>query len=223
MAGLCWMVVAVAFSLSIGNSMAVGLDRLTQIMKEIKNRYFIPNMQFSLAANIPVDQNQLKNAFNADDPDVVEDTVKSGEVYEGTNVVEATFKRVELPGRVYTDHAEYRVLEKIHDLATRSEGNILIFYSYLSPCGAKCASKTHPYSILKKLKDTIDGAKWNDRAFVFSKVFDGKTIDEKDIKGSLENLGESVGQNNTFRCYTSNKRCIKCFIDGKLAAECFKN
>ncbi|XP_037606405.1 uncharacterized protein LOC119476870 [Sebastes umbrosus] len=222
MAGLCWMVVAVAFSLSIGNSVAEIPDWLTQTVQTIKNRYFIPNMQFSLAANIPVDQNQLENAFNADDPALVKTKLESDEVYEGTNVVVAKPKHM----IGYDDHAENIVLDKIGPLVAGSEGNRLIFYSYFSPCADKCASKTHPYRILKKLKKVFD-AYWEDSAFVFTRVYDmNGDIPEGNIKESLTNLGRSVRQNNIFRCYTPYKSvftCISCFIDGNLAEACFKN
>ncbi|XP_049899772.1 uncharacterized protein LOC126389862 [Epinephelus moara] len=222
MAGLCWMAVVLAFSTSIGNSLAVDQRSLTVIVGEILDRYFMNNMQFSLAVNIPVDQ-KIKEALDKDPSTNVQNKVRKGEVYTGTNVVAATFQKKD----TYTDHAEARVLDKIKPLVINSKGHILVLYSYLSPCGQKCTNQNHNYNILDKINSAIKKSKWADRAFVFTKVFDGRGITQAEIKETFNKLaGTQIGQNNIFRCYYPKKgqfQCIKCFNNGVLSDECVQN
>lgn len=214
------MAVVLAFSTSIGNSLAVDQRSLTVIVGEILDRYFMNNVQFSLAVNIPVDQ-KIKEALNKDPSTNVQNKVRKGEVYRGTNVVAATFQKKD----TYTDHAEARVLDNIKPLADNSKGHILVLYSYLSPCGQKCTNQNHNYNILGKIDDAFQNSKWADHAFVFTKVFDGRGITQDEIKETFNSLkGTKIGQ-NIFRCYFSHKgtRCIKCFNNGVLSDECVKN
>ncbi|KAL7403794.1 hypothetical protein ABVT39_005172 [Epinephelus coioides] len=228
MAGLCWMAVVLAFSTSIGNSLAVDERNLTVIVRKILDRYFMNNMQFSLAVNIPVDQ-KIKEALDEDSSTNVKNKVQKDGVYNGTNVVAATFQKTD----TYTDHAEAVVLDNIKPLVINSEGHILVLYSYLSPCGQKCTStdpKHKRTNILNKIDDAFKNSKWADRAFVFTKVYDKRDnipIPEKEIRGAINNLGKTqIGQNNIFRCYYPKKgqwQCIKCFNNGVLSDECVHN
>lgn len=189
-------------------------------------RYSIEG-QFSLAINIPVDQdlNNLDKVFEKDPFATVIEKVSKHEVYQGTNVVAAKFKNF----GTFTDHAEARVLDKIKPLADRSKGNFLVLYSYLSPCSAKCTNAHNEYNILDKINKVI--SKWEDYAFVFSKVFDrtknGTIINKTELVEALKRLGGSnIGHNNIFRCYRPKKsdfQCISCYINGKLSDECVNN
>ncbi|XP_078126809.1 uncharacterized protein LOC144530914 [Sander vitreus] len=218
MAGLCWMAGVLAFSLSVGNTEAMDQNKVQTIVNFILNKYLIPNKQFSLAVNIPVNQDlkKLQDLFNADNAITVKMVVQREKVYKGTNVVEA----LPLKGNKYTEHAEARVLDNIKPLADSSKGKSLVFYSYLSPCGAKCTNPNN-YNILDKI-NYIPKDRWADSAFVFSKVFDGYkdpngkwvyfTLEE--IRDTLKNLGTTkFGRNNIFRCRVSydQTHCIKCF------------
>ncbi|KAF1394556.1 hypothetical protein PFLUV_G00002260 [Perca fluviatilis] len=93
MAGLCWMAVVLAFSLSVGNTGAIDLNEVQAIVNFILNKYSIKG-QFSLAVNIPVNQdlNRLQDLFNADVATTVKNVVQSGEVYKEA-VVELPWTR----------------------------------------------------------------------------------------------------------------------------------
>ncbi|KAM3624023.1 uncharacterized protein V6R79_018180 [Siganus canaliculatus] len=205
---------------------AVDQKKLATIIQGIRNEYHIQG-QFSLALNIPVDQdlNELETAFKKDLCATVRDKISKDEIYQGINVVAAKFKKA----GAYTDHAEARVLDKIRPLADSSKGHFLVFYSYLSPCGSKCTNKSNRNNILDKVNQII--TKWKNYAFVFSKVFDktrnGTVINRHELVEALKQLGESkIGQKNIFRCYkpkTAGFLCIRCFRDGKLSDECVNN
>ncbi|KAA8593143.1 hypothetical protein FQN60_018598, partial [Etheostoma spectabile] len=231
MAGLCWIVVVLVFSLSAGHTEAMNQNDVETITKYILDKYFIANKHFSLAVNIPMNQNlnRLQDLFNADDATTVMNTVRSGAVYRGTNLVEASPRSYTAPNRnQYTEHAEARVLDNIQPLAASSAGKSLVFYSYLSPCGAKCTNPNNYNNILNKI-DNIPNDRWADSAFVFSTVFDGFkdqngryvyfTVDE--IRNTLQNLGATkFGQDNIFRCFRGKRQCIKCFNNGVLSPQC---
>ncbi|XP_034757282.1 uncharacterized protein LOC117962216 isoform X2 [Etheostoma cragini] len=237
MAGLCWMVVVLVFSLSAGHSEAMNKNDVQKIVQYILGRYSIVNKHFSLAVNIPVNQDltKLPELFNDDDAATVRNTVQSGNVYRGINVVEALPRSYTAAnGYQYTDHAEARVLDNIQPLAHCSAGNSLVFYSYLSPCGTKCTNPNNYNNILKKI-DNIRKDKWADSAFVFSTVFDGYkdqngnyvyfTVDE--IRNTLKNLGTTkFRRDNIFRCFRGKNNiisCINCFKNGALSDDCVFN
>ncbi|XP_059192166.1 uncharacterized protein LOC131974019 [Centropristis striata] len=225
MASLSWVAVVLTFSLSVGNNLAVDQNYLTRSVQQILNTYKIDGMQSSFAVNIPEDQTRLGDVFRNDEGFRVTTKYGGGDVYTGTNVVAAAPDY----GETFTDHAEARVLDNIQGLAQRSAGHILIIYSSLSPCGDKCASLTHRFNILDKIRQNVI-PKWGDYAFVFSTVFDqitaGKPIPPQQIKQALTNLAAAVGQNNIYRCYRPWRmdfRCIKCYNNGVAETQCIKN
>ncbi|XP_039673086.1 uncharacterized protein LOC120569296 isoform X4 [Perca fluviatilis] len=61
MAGLCWMAVVLAFSLSVGNTGAMDQNKVQKLAKYILNNCFLGEGQVSLAVNFPanLDQNSL--------------------------------------------------------------------------------------------------------------------------------------------------------------------
>lgn len=223
MAGLCWMAVMLAFSMSVGNSLPVDVTWV-QNHAHTLGQLLTENVQVCLAVNFPVDDNKLEEVTR-ETPYVITGYMKHG-VYRGTNVVAAIPQQNTSPlGKPYTDHAEAVVLNNIKRLVINSKDHILVLYSYLSPCGQKCTNQNHNYNILGKIDDAFQNSKWADHAFVFTKVFDGRGITQDEIKETFNSLkGTKIGQ-NIFRCYFSHKgtRCIKCFNNGVLSDECVKN
>lgn len=229
MAGLCWMAVMLAFSMSVGNSLPVDVTWVTN-HAHILDKLLTENVQVCLAVNFPVDDKKLEEEMK-ETPKVITG-YGGGAVYKGTNVVAAMRQENTSPsGKTYTEHAEARVLDNIQPLAINSKDHILVLYSYLSPCGQKCTStdpKHKHTNILDKINNAFQNSEWADHAFVFTKVFDGYGITQfsvDDIKETFNRLsGTQIGQ-NIFRCYFSHKgtRCIKCFNNGVLSDECVKN
>ncbi|XP_035516675.1 uncharacterized protein si:dkey-96g2.1 [Morone saxatilis] len=228
MAAVFWMAAVLAFTLFTGNSLGdVDQNKLAQFVRGINTEYSIEG-QVSWAVNIPGDQdvNKLKNIFKEDPAETVNDKVSKDEVYQGTNVVAAKFKKFP----EYTEHAEARVLDNMKPLANRGKGKILLFYSYLSPCGAKCTNTDNGNNILKKIDTVWKNYQWKDHAFVFSKVFDrtskGTVIKKTEIEAALTQLGKSKLGHKIFRCYKPKNReykCTNCYIKGKLLNECVDN
>lgn len=148
------------------------------------DRYNIKE-QFCLAVNIPQKQNPVKlhevlknDRYRGN----VEHILNGLMMYESSNVV--TAKHVE------NQHAEPLVLKNLEPLIRNKEGNFLLIYSYLSPCGDK---RTNPRNkkcnILKYIEAKVI-PNWKDYAFVFTTVFDqpegGSVIPKEQLKQSLE-------------------------------------
>ncbi|KAF3852691.1 hypothetical protein F7725_006046 [Dissostichus mawsoni] len=230
MAGLCWISVLLAVSLSIGDSEpSMDLDYVTRIAERIETNYLIPNRHFSVAVNIPEDPKNLEELrkvfYNIYLPDVKK-VLNQGQVYIGSNAVVAVpQKKVSQNGKTYTDHAEAQVLDNLDNLYNTRQGNILVLYSWLSPCGEKCTNINNRNNILKKiLKNVLN--KWKSNAFVFHTVFTGprggKQATEADIKWTLRKLRQVIVDDNIFRCYNPNNtgfRCVKCFVDASKTAD----
>lgn len=112
----------------------------------------------------------------------------------------------------FTDHAEKRVLENMGSLVEEPTDHFLVFYTFNSPCGAKCANPGHKFNILDDLKNMLPI--WKKRAFVFTKVFQPNNpefkIERADTIKALEELGKAIGYDIVLRC-PENKNCIKCF------------
>ncbi|XP_028424411.1 uncharacterized protein LOC114548619 [Perca flavescens] len=227
MAGLCWMAVVLAFSLSAGNTEAMDLGYVTDTAAIILAKCFIDANQFSVAVNIPKNQDlDTLREISEECKYLITLIGQQDGLYKSSILVAATPKTTTATnGNRYTDHAEARVLDNIEPLADSSEGKSLFFYSYLSPCGAKCTNPNKNNNILKKI-DNIPNDRWADSAFVFSNVFDGYTdqngkyvyFSEGEIRNTLINLGQTkFGSDNIFRCSFSSTgqiRCIECFING---------
>ena len=190
--------------------------------------YLIKYWHFSVAVNIPEDQKKLGKAFDDINlEDVKETCVDEGKVYIGRNAVVAVPQRKD----TYTDHAEAQVLDHLGNLANTHEGNILVLYSWLSPCGDKCTNINNKNNILQKIEEKVK-PKWESYAFVFHTVFTGpkvgKQATEADIQKTFRNLREVIKDDNIFRCYNPKNtgfRCVKCFRDASAAdpvAECVR-
>ncbi|XP_027138383.1 uncharacterized protein LOC113746539 [Larimichthys crocea] len=118
------------------------------------------------------------------------------------------------------DHAEYRTLQAFNTLVDRKNKNdLLLFYVLASPCSQRCTGITKKWSILENIKKIM---KWKNYALVFSNVFkprDGTPIPEKDSRGALERLGESIGLKNIFRC--DKDKCTSCSSGNQVTRECY--
>ncbi|XP_030296062.1 uncharacterized protein LOC115595561 isoform X2 [Sparus aurata] len=228
---LPWM--TLVFLLSARSSLAV-VDQnwLTGIVSGIRAEYKIENEQFCLAANIPRDldpkdlhQVLQNDRYERDVKDIIDGCV----VYEGNNVVVA--KPVE------SVHAEPQVLQNMKQLTSNKQNNILLIYSYLSPCGEKCTKLYHQYNIIKYMTTIIKQQQkknvphWSDVVFVFTRVFDspkyGNLPTKEELKESLERLGNSgLGLQNIFRCYKPENlefQCHSCSSNTKVSDVCVDN
>ncbi|XP_034721603.1 uncharacterized protein LOC117940408 [Etheostoma cragini] len=221
-------VVALVFLLSAGSSVAdVDVNWLTKVVKAIRKEYRIAG-QFCLAANIPLhqDTNTLSNVLQDDRYMDVEKKLE--DVYVGQNVVIA--KPAE------PRHAEPQVLKNLQPLTTKTEGNVLLVYTYLSPCVGKCANPDEPkFNILKDIK--VIPRNWHDYAFVFTKVCDkykggrgpyrNECPTEDDLRKSLTELGKTgLRLRNIFRCYKPENlefQCYSCSSNGDVSDVCVQN
>ncbi|XP_034712346.1 uncharacterized protein LOC117934627 [Etheostoma cragini] len=234
MAGLCWMVVVLVFSLSAGHTEAMDLNEVQRIVEYLLNKYSKDSknndnkLQFSLAVNIPENQDltKLQELFNADDADTVKKAIKR-KVYTSNNMVAA------MPLKKKDDHAEARVLDNIQSLAVGSAGKSLVFYSYLSPCVRMCANPNNDKNILSKINGRISTGQWGETIFVFSTVSQTykdqnnkeQTCSEEEIRDALKELGKTSLNYNIFRCdYPINRQfqCINCFHGKEPVEGCVK-
>lgn len=132
---------------------------------------------------------------------------------------------------LYTEHAEWRLLQNLN--LEGQDGELLVFFSYASPCSTSCADPNEPHKITDKLQKLFTEHKWGEKAFVFQTVFrpGGMNIDSdekrEEIKRStteaLTNIGKFIGSENIFRCYRPDNHdyiCIKCFNDDQIEPNC---
>ncbi|KAK1885629.1 Set1/Ash2 histone methyltransferase complex subunit ASH2 [Dissostichus eleginoides] len=151
MAGLCWMAVVLTFFMSAGDTLAdVDESWLTSVIEGIKNEYPLGDT-FSVAVNIPENQDidTLQQVFQDDPPDKVKQTVSGGQVYHGTRVVAAA-----------QSEAVSQVLKNIQPFIKSSEGNFLIIYSEVSPCGPTCTTNANQDSTAVEINNVIKN--WKD-------------------------------------------------------------
>ncbi|XP_071359923.1 uncharacterized protein [Trachinotus anak] len=131
-----------------------------------------------------------------------------------------------------SDHAEYRTLQQFNTLPTNNnEDDLLLFYTYGSPCHDRCASETDPLSILKLINPI---KRWKNYAFVFSKPFkpsDGTPVSPEVQEQALLRLARyegplgPIGLENIFRCERKNQltKCSSCSADGNVAPGCISD
>ncbi|XP_033985620.1 keratin, type II cytoskeletal 2 epidermal-like [Trematomus bernacchii] len=216
MAGLCWMAVVLTFFMSAGDTLAdVDESWLTSVIEGIKKEYPLGDT-FSVAVNIPENQDidTLQQVFQDDPPDKVKQTVSGGQVYHGTRVVAAA-----------RSEAVSQVLKNIQPFIKSSEGNFLIIYSEVSPCGPTCTTNANQDSSRDEINNVIKN--WRGYAFAFSKLGDVPAGDTPQIAKSFKNLGISkLGLDKIFRCYNPGDeafQCTSCFSDGDVTPSCVAN
>ncbi|XP_051813821.1 uncharacterized protein LOC127536713 [Acanthochromis polyacanthus] len=211
--------------LSAGTSLAVDTNWLTGIVDGLRKEYRIQT-QFCLAANIPEgqDPNTLNQVLRNDRySDSLQEELDSDRLYKGTAVV------IAVPADA--QHAERSVLQNLDPLMRNAQGNVLVIYSYLSPCD-KCAGLgNRKYSIIPLIQNKVL-RHWNDYAFVFTTLFTNPGQSEqsqsvtrgpKELKQSLISLGNSgFGLRNIFRCYEpqGELQCYSCSTDNRVTNVC---
>lgn len=127
------------------------------------------------------------------------------------------FAQVEKP-----EHAEWRVLKDLK--LSSSKDNLLVIYSFASPCSTTCTNLGNDYNIIKVINKVT--ANWNKYAFVSDKIFkpESKNIEMSVLIKALEELGKSkIGLENIFRCFkplNSDFKCISCSSSGEVTKEC---
>lgn len=188
------------------------------------DRYNI-NTMYAMAASIPKYENQLsydltKAMLN------LQPNWNDG-ILRTPRLVVATKKDVTTNLNEYTEHAEWRVLQNLN--LEGQDGDLLVFFSYASPCNEKCANPKGNFRITDGLKTLFKKNVWGGKAFVFEVIFkpSGKDIDFVEIKRStteaLKNIEKVIGSENIFRCYRPDNRyytCIRCFSGGKIVENC---
>ncbi|XP_030000507.1 uncharacterized protein LOC115426496 [Sphaeramia orbicularis] len=129
------------------------------------------------------------------------------------------------PGLV--DHAEYRVLDHFNEKLAKkiNTDDLLLFYSWGSPCDDKCTNKDYQYNILETITQI---RKWKNYVYVFSKPFKPPHVkDEKQLKNNLrtalKNLGNKVDLNKIYRCDKDQNDkivCKNCSNNGQVLDYC---
>lgn len=238
MARLCWTALVLAMFLSAqSGEAAVDKEELARLVKELLNVYkptyriYGDAPMFSLAISIPLNAENgynFKQVIKEDPPQNVKNVLKSRVVYAGKRVVGAAVKFAEK----FTEHAEKRVFEKFHTLVDRinkingiSSTDLMLFYTFKSPCDTKCANPNHKFCILKEITKI---KKWTNYAIVFSKVFKpneikpgtNETTPEENCEKALWEIGKKINLSNIYRCTEGDTRCISCNDNGTVNNDC---
>lgn len=182
---------------------------------------------YAVAASIPKNQNQLSYDLTKVMPNP--QTNWNDDILTTPRLVVATKKDVtNNNGKyLYTEHAEWRLLQNLN--LEGQDGDLLVFFSYASPCLTSCADPKGNYKITDGLKTLFNKHVWGGKAFVFEVIFKprGQDIDPDAIKHStteaLTNIGNSIGRENIFRCYRDrygNYRCVRCFDGNQIDQNC---
>lgn len=177
-----------------------------------------------MAASIPKDENQVSYDLTKVMPN--QQTQLNDGILRTSRLVVATKKdvtKVTRSGTVhYTEHAEWRVLQ---NLQLYGNGDLLVFFSYASPCDERCANPTGNLGIIGGLKSLFSQSGWGAKAFVFNTLFRprGGDINSDAIRKALTNIKEEIGRHNIFRCYRPDNghfHCIKCFSSDQIDPNC---
>ncbi|XP_028558715.2 uncharacterized protein LOC114582100 [Podarcis muralis] len=116
------------------------------------------------------------------------------------------------------EHAEWRLLtggqnspvERI--LSNKDQNSCLIFFSKLSPCVERCLNESDARNIVQMVNPLFNRYSEDSRAFVFETVYVKDTVKEHEaVVGAWEHIQGAP----LFRCYSSNRGCIKCFDDNQ--------
>lgn len=128
------------------------------------------------------------------------------------------------------DHAEYRVLQNFNNFVNRFDtpqrnSDLLVFYSYKSPCDTRCASLTNQWSILPSINAI---KKWSNHVLAFSEIFVPVRTSftpqqlEANRRTALTNIGAAIdGLGNVYRCRAG--RCSSCSGQSGVADTCVRD
>ncbi|XP_062420592.1 uncharacterized protein si:dkey-96g2.1 [Pungitius pungitius] len=217
MARLWLMAALLLLSASAGSSVEnpvnceVDPKELAKLIKGLMDNYKVDGM-LSLAVSIPnEDPYNLDQVINEKNPNDVKEMLLNGEVYKGQRLV-AAIVEPEKQGEK-REHAEYRVLNKLK--LQSQPGDLLIIYSYASPCPRRCTNLSNHYNIITKINSVVNSQTWGETVFVFEKVFKPKnaTVEEHELIQALNNLGKSkIPLKNIFRCdkIEGSFKCTSC-------------
>ncbi|XP_039876555.1 uncharacterized protein LOC120726734 [Simochromis diagramma] len=235
MAGLWWITVTMLFSLSAGKLAEINQNQLATLIyhltRTVRHEYNVYSM-YAVAASIPKDESRVSYDLRR-----VTDTNQRIQFNDGilrtSRFVVAPIKYITNNNGVYlyTQHAEWRLLQNLN--LEGQDGDLLVFFSYATPCLTSCANPNGNYKITDSLQKLFNKHKWGEKAFVFEAIFrpGGMNIDSDEkrdeIKRSttkaLTNIANSIGSENIFRCYRPDNHdyiCIKCFNGGKIVENC---
>ncbi|KAK2817521.1 hypothetical protein Q5P01_025712 [Channa striata] len=210
-----WIIVTTLAWISAPSSADVDQNQLVKVINEIRNMGI--NGMYSVAVSIPKDDGyDLKNVPKPKDEDKKE--IENGKKFEKDRIVIAKLNSPE--------HAEFRVVDNLH--LESNEGDMLVIFSYASPCDENCAKSGGKYNIIDKIKNAIKGGKWENHVFVFEKIFkpDGNHITKDKLETALKQLGtfKTDGLKNIFRCYSPTSdaklQCISCSTNEAVTSAC---
>lgn len=172
---------------------------------------------YSVAVSLPKDHWYDLNQVTKPTEEEGKNIASGDLVFNNNRLAIATVKAPE--------HAEWRLLNTLH--LDSNEGDLLVIFSYGSPCPNNCANPNDDYTIIKKINAVISGGKWGDKVFVFEKIYKPKIkgeIPRDQLETAVRNLGtSSVGLANIFRCFKPNEvnfRCTSCSDGGGVADDC---
>ncbi|XP_055013885.1 uncharacterized protein si:dkey-96g2.1 isoform X2 [Boleophthalmus pectinirostris] len=128
------------------------------------------------------------------------------------------------------DHAEYRVLQSFNHFVNMlnngqlNRNDLMLFYSYKSPCDSRCASLTNHFSIVQSITGINS---WANHALVFSNIFVPTKTKftpeqlEANRRTALTNLGNAIqGVGNIYRCRVGANRCTSCEVPTGVSNTC---
>ncbi|KAL6111103.1 uncharacterized protein ACO6RY_20057 [Pungitius sinensis] len=201
-----WLMAALLL-LSASAARSVDPKELAKLIEGLMCQYRVENM-FSLALSIPNEEPYpLDQVINKNPGEEVKRQLREGKVYKGQRLVAATVES----GSGQREHAEYRVLNNLHFKGTNDD--LLVIYSYASPCSTKCTKINGNQIIINKINDVK--RKWGEEVFVFTKIFDkDKNLNkEHNVMRALKNLRSAIGPRNIFRCDVKDGsfQCISCY------------
>ncbi|XP_028267926.1 uncharacterized protein LOC114439922 [Parambassis ranga] len=214
-----WMTVFLVLLLAQGYVAVVDTTTLANLIQRLRQRYSVSGM-FSLAVSLKGGNlAHLEEIFQQNPPDKVEGEILKGRVYRGFRLALAKVGQPE--------HAELRVLKDLN--LDSIKGDMLVIYSYASPCPTTCTNICNRYNIINPINNLINIGQWSTYAFVFEKVFNPrdckKGLKESELKRALTDLadGSQIKLPDIFRCYKSNNKaftCISCSSAGKVTPQC---
>uniref|UniRef100_A0AAV2LQT2 Uncharacterized protein n=1 Tax=Knipowitschia caucasica TaxID=637954 RepID=A0AAV2LQT2_KNICA len=196
---------------------------------------------FSLAISIPQNafgRHNFSEVIAADPPANVRNAMDRCQVYNGTRVVASTLLKypdfiTRCPNEPITwDYVKQKcpTLQRWGDFeqvdGLRSS-DLMLFYTYKSPCSSRCCSSDNTFNIINKLAGSI--RRWNNYAVVFSKIFvPGRTSStgdqlEQDRRTALLNLGNGIGGTaNIYRCTRGSSACYSCNAPDGINNDCVR-
>ncbi|XP_063786128.1 uncharacterized protein LOC134934684 [Pseudophryne corroboree] len=180
------------------------------ITRDVNNQHAYV-VKFSEEQCKQLNNGDIAAALKKDSSQKVNNAFHRQEIYQGTNMVFASFQDIIDNNRKKKRlHAEYRLLypdatglspvQKL--LNTAPSAGCVIFYTYLSPCTNTCTLPNGPLNIVDRLPVFEHN---NDRSFVFNCVYNREQSKDT-VCEALDRIDKLIP---VYRC--SKKSCLKCF------------